>query len=64
MRRYRVNVTWTLEDSYEVEAESDYEAERKAKQWFETDFTDLPLWAGDSPHAEVYDYEEIEDDDD
>ena len=59
---FQVGVTFTLEEMYDVEAETYAEAEQEAIALFEQDFSNVPFWAGDTPQATVY--EEIPNDDD
>jgi hypothetical protein len=57
-----VGVTFTIEEMYNVDADTYEEAEEKARAEFEADFSGVPFWAGDTPQATVY--EEIPNDDD
>lgn len=63
--RYQVGVTFTLEEMYYVELDTDEacyaSAEAIAVEMFEDDYSNMPLWAGDTPCATVYEEEEIED---
>lgn len=59
--RFQVGVTFTIEEMYDIEADTYAEAEAKAVEEFEQDFSNVPMWAGDAPQATIYDSEVIDD---